>query len=390
MRLGYSKLPDYLARLDKAGWQIDQQAKISIQMARADDLGLFLPYHEKDQAGLSLLDSDGKPLYQGLHPTRVYSRFEDIPKVLVDAPAAHRKPRTADRGISHPQPGGGMGPARPGPAGKRHQPGRHQPQRAGRQHAADADREIPPFARRPDLQHGREAAPDGHRQPACLSRRRQHAADAAQDRDGLPQHRAAGRRAALRRGQRRRRRSVGLVRPRLRRDQQHPVRKPRATRRRLCQRAEARAVADRRRTPSVVLPGRQPQGAGCQHRRPPRPAGQRQADFARTGQPAPSRSKLRTHQSARRPAAAALRRPEGHQRAAHPCRRAAGRTAPVRPRPSGSAGQHQHQPAGAKNRQPLSAKPGQAGSRRGVGPDRISPAAAGQSAGERDLQLHPV
>ena len=52
VRLGYSKLPDYLARLDKAGWQIDQQAKISIQMARAKDLGLFLPYHEKDQTGL--------------------------------------------------------------------------------------------------------------------------------------------------------------------------------------------------------------------------------------------------------------------------------------------------------------------------------------------------
>lgn len=84
-RLGYSKLPDYLARLEKAGWQIDQQAKISIQMARADDLGLFLPYHEKDQAGISLLDSDGKPLYQRLHPTRAYGRFEEIPEVLVEA-----------------------------------------------------------------------------------------------------------------------------------------------------------------------------------------------------------------------------------------------------------------------------------------------------------------
>ncbi|MBC2760687.1 transglycosylase domain-containing protein [Thiobacillus sp.] len=85
VRLGYSKLPHYLTQLDKAGWKIDQQARISIQMARASDLGLFLPYHEKDQAGLSLLDSDGKPLYQALHPTRVYHRFEDIPKVLVDS-----------------------------------------------------------------------------------------------------------------------------------------------------------------------------------------------------------------------------------------------------------------------------------------------------------------
>ncbi len=85
IRLGYTKLPDYLARLDEAGWQIERQAEISRQMARAADLGLFLPYHEKDRAGLSLVDSDGRPLYQALHPTRGYNRFEDIPDVLVES-----------------------------------------------------------------------------------------------------------------------------------------------------------------------------------------------------------------------------------------------------------------------------------------------------------------
>ncbi len=85
VRLGYHAQPTYLTRLDKAGWQIDQQAKISAQMERVDDLGLFLPYHEKDQAGLSLLDSAGQSLYQGKHPTRVYERFEAIPPVLVNA-----------------------------------------------------------------------------------------------------------------------------------------------------------------------------------------------------------------------------------------------------------------------------------------------------------------
>ncbi|MHB8983256.1 transglycosylase domain-containing protein [Thiobacillus sp.] len=85
VRLGYSKLPQYLPRLEAAGWQVDAQAKISVQMARAKDLGLFLPYHEKDQAGLTLRDSDGKPLYRGKHPTRVYARFEDIPPILVNA-----------------------------------------------------------------------------------------------------------------------------------------------------------------------------------------------------------------------------------------------------------------------------------------------------------------
>jgi membrane peptidoglycan carboxypeptidase len=85
VRLGYSKMPAYLTRLDKAGWKIDQQAKISIQMARISDLGLFLPYHEKDHAGLRLQDSDGKTLYQSLHPMRVYDRFDEIPDVLVNA-----------------------------------------------------------------------------------------------------------------------------------------------------------------------------------------------------------------------------------------------------------------------------------------------------------------
>jgi membrane peptidoglycan carboxypeptidase len=85
VRLGYSGLPDFLARLDKAGWRINQQARISRQMARVDDLGLFLPYHEKDQAGLSLLDSDGKLLYQAMYPQHIYQEFDDIPKVLVDA-----------------------------------------------------------------------------------------------------------------------------------------------------------------------------------------------------------------------------------------------------------------------------------------------------------------
>ncbi|MDT3705751.1 MAG: transglycosylase domain-containing protein [Thiobacillus sp.] len=85
VRLGYSKLPGYLERLDKAGWQIDEQARIKVQMARVHDLGLFLPYHEKDQGGLTLLDSEGRPLHQNLYPKRAYSRFEDIPELLVDA-----------------------------------------------------------------------------------------------------------------------------------------------------------------------------------------------------------------------------------------------------------------------------------------------------------------
>jgi len=145
VRLGYSKLPVYLARLDKAGWRIDQQARISVRMARAADLGLFLPYHEKDQAGISLLDSDGTPLYQGLHPTRVYSRFEDIPKVLVDGLLYIENRELLTEQFPTRNPAVEWGPARQALLEK----GISLVDTAatcGWQHAADADREVPSFA----------------------------------------------------------------------------------------------------------------------------------------------------------------------------------------------------------------------------------------------------
>ena len=85
VRLGYSKLPTYLERLQKSGWQIDSQARISRQMSRVADLGLFLPYHEKDQSGLTVYDVNRQPLYASRHPTRVYKNFAAIPPVLVNA-----------------------------------------------------------------------------------------------------------------------------------------------------------------------------------------------------------------------------------------------------------------------------------------------------------------
>ena len=83
VRLGYSKLPDYTQRLTKYGWGIKEQAKVSIQMARVGELGLSLPYREKDQGGITLFDAAGAPLYQYQSPGRIYARFEDIPPVLV-------------------------------------------------------------------------------------------------------------------------------------------------------------------------------------------------------------------------------------------------------------------------------------------------------------------
>lgn len=85
VRLGYSKIPHYTERLSGSGWEIERQAKISIQMARADDLGLNLPYREKNQGGLTLLDDAGKVLYLSRYPERIYQDFVDTPPVLRNA-----------------------------------------------------------------------------------------------------------------------------------------------------------------------------------------------------------------------------------------------------------------------------------------------------------------
>lgn len=84
-RLGYSKIPDYTQRLLGSGWDVERQAKVSIQMVRADDLGLNLPYREKNQGGLTLLDDAGKALYLSRYPDRVYNDFSDTPPVLRNA-----------------------------------------------------------------------------------------------------------------------------------------------------------------------------------------------------------------------------------------------------------------------------------------------------------------
>ena len=49
------------------------------------DNGLFLPYEEKDQAGLQLFDGTGAPLFSAQFPGRVYDSFEAIPPLVVNS-----------------------------------------------------------------------------------------------------------------------------------------------------------------------------------------------------------------------------------------------------------------------------------------------------------------
>ncbi|MBU1689936.1 MAG: transglycosylase domain-containing protein [Gammaproteobacteria bacterium] len=84
-RLGYSRLPAMIPRLAGQGFQVGAQARLSPRMQEMVDLGLFIPYREKFQAGLLVTDSSGQPFFKSLSPGRVYENFEVVPSILVNS-----------------------------------------------------------------------------------------------------------------------------------------------------------------------------------------------------------------------------------------------------------------------------------------------------------------
>lgn len=84
IRLGYVGLPGFVERLKSAGFTITQQARISPEMAKLADLGLFLPYHEKTVAGLDVRDCRGDSLYTVRYPRQAYPDFASIPPVIAN------------------------------------------------------------------------------------------------------------------------------------------------------------------------------------------------------------------------------------------------------------------------------------------------------------------
>jgi membrane peptidoglycan carboxypeptidase len=84
-RMGYARLPAFTQRLEARGFQVTAQARDSARLLSLADRGLFVPYAEKDQAGLQLSDDAGATLYAGRFPEHVYRDFQAIPPVLVNA-----------------------------------------------------------------------------------------------------------------------------------------------------------------------------------------------------------------------------------------------------------------------------------------------------------------
>ena len=82
-RLGYSSLDEFLPRLLKRDYLISRQTHFSPELLRYSQRGFFVPYQEKMQAGLSLTDCRGAPLYEFRYPQQLYPDFAAIPPVVV-------------------------------------------------------------------------------------------------------------------------------------------------------------------------------------------------------------------------------------------------------------------------------------------------------------------
>jgi membrane peptidoglycan carboxypeptidase len=83
LRLGYSMMPEFLNRLRGEGYGIEDQARDSRRSLFLSRLGVYPIYHEKNQAGLDIVDHQGVSLYQFRDPQQVYPDFASIPPLVV-------------------------------------------------------------------------------------------------------------------------------------------------------------------------------------------------------------------------------------------------------------------------------------------------------------------
>ncbi|HJV55800.1 MAG TPA: transglycosylase domain-containing protein, partial [Methylomirabilota bacterium] len=84
VRLGYTRVPEFVDRLGPGGYRVEQQARLSSGLTLLAGWGLYPPYHEKSRAGLEVLDREGHPLYATRYPEQVYDRFDAVPPLLIN------------------------------------------------------------------------------------------------------------------------------------------------------------------------------------------------------------------------------------------------------------------------------------------------------------------
>ncbi|MEZ5664650.1 MAG: transglycosylase domain-containing protein [Burkholderiaceae bacterium] len=84
-RLGYTKVPEFVHRLQERGLVVTQQTAPEPALREHLALGLSSPFPERSHAGLTVRDCRREPIYTFRYPFRRYERFEDIPPAVVQS-----------------------------------------------------------------------------------------------------------------------------------------------------------------------------------------------------------------------------------------------------------------------------------------------------------------
>jgi membrane peptidoglycan carboxypeptidase len=83
LRMGYTELPERVARAEARGFAVVEQARSSDRLHELVRFRQLFPiYHEKDRAGLTIVDRDGEFLFRHSTPERAWDRFEEIPPIV--------------------------------------------------------------------------------------------------------------------------------------------------------------------------------------------------------------------------------------------------------------------------------------------------------------------
>ncbi len=81
-RLGYTEIPAVVERLKPRGFVVTEQVRQSPALLAHLDRGLYAPYVEKTQAGLTVFDCHRQPVYALAYPFRRFERFEQVPPLV--------------------------------------------------------------------------------------------------------------------------------------------------------------------------------------------------------------------------------------------------------------------------------------------------------------------
>jgi membrane peptidoglycan carboxypeptidase len=83
-RLGYTRIASITDNLTKNGFQVVSQSRLSPRLVELAEKGIYLPFHEKTRAGITILDRNKTTIYSAYRPERVYESFQLVPGIIIN------------------------------------------------------------------------------------------------------------------------------------------------------------------------------------------------------------------------------------------------------------------------------------------------------------------